>query len=537
MNPVTRNTAAPTLADLGLDDAAHVSWNAPTPLLVQQAIVGGEGRVAEGGALVVATGAHTGRSAKDKYVVREADSGGEIWWGSVNHEMSEAQFLHLKEGVAAHLAARPIWVTDASVGADPACRVAVRLVSERAWQSLFARIMFLPAVAEGGEHGLGSFTILHAPGFHPDPAEDGTRSDVVIALNLRERIALIAGTEYAGEIKKTMFTVANFLLPRAGVLPMHCSANAGEGGDVAIFFGLSGTGKTTLSTEPTRRLIGDDEHGWSDTGVFNIEGGCYAKVINLSATDEPDIFAATRRFGTVVENVPLDAATGRLALDDATITENTRAAYPIAAIPNALDTGIGGHPANIVMLTADAFGVLPPVARLTSEQAMYHFLSGYTAKVAGTERGVTEPTATFSACFGAPFLPLPPIKYAHLLGERIGRHRTQVWLVNTGWTGGPYGVGRRMPIAATRAIVHAILDGSLSDSTFVRHPFFGIEQPTSCPGVAAELLDQRTGWADGDAYDAQARRLAGMFVANFAQFAPLVDPAVLAAAPTQDGRR
>ena len=391
--------------------------------------------------------------------------------------------------------------------------------------------MFIQAKPEELTAHVPQFTIINAPGFHAIPEVDGTHSEVFIALNFEKRLILIGGTQYAGEIKKSIFTVLNYLLPQQRVLSMHCSANIGADGDVAVFFGLSGTGKTTLSADPTRTLIGDDEHGWSDRGVFNFEGGCYAKVIKLSPTAEPEIYETTRRFGTILENVAFDSATGRLDLDDDTLTENTRAAYPISHIPNAAPDGLGGHPTNIIMLTADAFGVLPPIAKLTSAQAMYHFLSGYTAKVAGTEKGVTEPSATFSACFGAPFMALSPTVYADMLGEKIARHNVNVWLVNTGWSGGPYGVGQRMPIAYTRAMVHAALNGALGHVPTATDPIFGVAVPSSCPDVPTEALNPRSTWADGAAYDQQARKLAAMFGENFKTFADQVSPEVRQAGP------
>jgi len=406
------------------------------------------------------------------------------------------------------------------------------VINEAAWHNLFARNMFIQATPEELKSHVPEFTILHAPNFRAIPEDDGTRSEVFIVVNLQKRTVLIGGTQYAGEMKKSIFSVLNYLLPQQHVLSMHCSANIGKKGDVAVFFGLSGTGKTTLSADPNRTLIGDDEHGWSDNGIFNFEGGCYAKVIRLSPEGEPEIYDTTRRFGTILENVGFDSATGRIELDDDSLTENTRAAYPISHIPNASREGIADHPNNIIMLTADAFGVLPPIAKLTPEQAMYHFLSGYTAKVAGTERGITEPTATFSACFGAPFMTLPPTVYAELLGEKIAQHKVNVWLINTGWTGGPHGVGSRMKLAHTRATVHAALDGSLDDVPMEIDPIFGLAVPTSCPGVPSEVLNPRNTWSDTAAYDVQAQKLAGMFVENFKQFESAVSADVLATSPT-----
>jgi phosphoenolpyruvate carboxykinase (ATP) len=444
--------------------------------------------------------------------------------------MSPEAFDTLHRDILAFLAGSTLFVQDVAAGADPAYRVPVRVITSYAWHSLFARNLLI--VPPDGHRGVGEpLTIIDAPHFKADPARHGCRSDVVVALNLAKRLVLIAGTSYAGEIKKSVFSTLNYLLPQQDVLPMHCSANIGAGGDTALFFGLSGTGKTTLSSDPTRGLIGDDEHGWSDRGVFNFEGGCYAKTIRLSPVAEPEIYATTRRFGTVLENVVIDPESRRLDLDSDRLTENTRAAYPISFISNAVPSGMGGHPRHIVMLTADAFGVLPPIARLTPEGAMYHFLSGYTAKVAGTEKGVTEPKATFSTCFGAPFLPLPPGRYARMLGQRIARHGSHVWLVNTGWTGGGYGAGTRMKIAHTRAMIHAALSGALDHVTYTRDARFNLDVPTSCPDVPGDVLTPRRTWADGAAYDAQADKLARMFVDNFTAFAADVDPRVVAAGP------
>jgi phosphoenolpyruvate carboxykinase (ATP) len=445
--------------------------------------------------------------------------------------MSEAHFDNLHHRLMAHLQARELYVQDCFVGADPSFRLPIRVITETAWHSLFARDMFIQATPEELAHHVPQFTVIHAPTFHASVEADGTNSEVVIATHFGRRLVLIAGTAYAGEIKKSIFSAMNYLLPFQNVLPMHCSANYGAEGDAAIFFGLSGTGKTTLSTDPNRTLIGDDEHGWSDNGIFNMEGGCYAKTINLSATAEPDIYAATRKFGTILENVAFDPETGRVNLDDASLTENTRAAYPISHIARATRIGVAGHPKNIIMLTADAFGVLPPVAKLTPEQAMYHFLSGYTAKVAGTEKGITEPQATFSACFGEPFMVQSPTVYANLLGDKIATHNAHVWLVNTGWSGGPYGTGKRMNIAHTRAIIQAILDGSLSDVPARFDSTFNLSVPTCCPNVPIELLDPRSTWRDKAAYDAQAAKLAEMFHQNFARFAGQVSPAIAVAGP------
>ncbi|MCC6790201.1 MAG: phosphoenolpyruvate carboxykinase (ATP) [Thermomicrobiales bacterium] len=518
---------------LGITNTGAIYANLPAHRLVEESLQRGEGRMAPGGALVVSTGVHTGRSPRDKFVVRDEHSESLVRWGSVNHPMTPEQFERLHLRMLAYLQGRTLFVIDAAAGADDRYRVPVRVITEQAWPALFSQIMFRTSRVDDDHDSDRAFTVIQAPGFTANPAIDGTRSDVFIALSFSERLVLIGGTRYAGEIKKSIFTVANYLFPPQGALSMHCSANEGPDGDVALFFGLSGTGKTTLSADPQRRLIGDDEHVWGDAGIFNIEGGCYAKVINLSPHAEPEIYATTRTFGTLLENVVIDEATEELDLDDDTITETTRAAYPIEMIPNARLDGQGGHPRNLIMLTADAFGVLPPVAKLTADQAMYHFLSGYTAKVAGTEKGVTEPKATFSACFGSPFLPLRPSVYADLLGERINAHEADVWLVNTGWTGGPHGVGHRMPIQATRAIVRAILSGELAGAATITDPIFGLHVPVECDGVEGRLLDPRSTWTDPAAYDEQARRLAAMFVKNFEQYADDVRPEIRAAGPIQ----
>jgi phosphoenolpyruvate carboxykinase (ATP) len=519
------------LEDQGFRTSRPVHWNLSTAPLYEHAILRREGDLAAGGPLVCRTGSHTGRSPNDKFFVKEPSSEGHLHWGKVNRSIEAGQFALLRADVLAHLADRELFVQDLYAGADPKYRLSVRFIQELAWQNLFVRNLFIVPPAGDLSAFAPQFTVITAPSFKADPARHGTRSDVAIAVNLGTREILIAGTSYAGENKKSIFTVLNYLLPLRGVLSMHCSANIGAGGDTALFFGLSGTGKTTLSSDPDRRLIGDDEHGWSDEGVFNFEGGCYAKMIRLSAEAEPQIYETTRRFGTVLENVVLDASTRSLNLDDATLTENTRGAYPIEFIDNAVPSGMGGHPANIVMLTADAFGVLPPIARLSADAAMYHFLSGYTAKVAGTEKGVKDPSATFSTCFGAPFLPLNPNVYARGLGERIARHRARVWLVNTGWTGGPFGVGSRMRIAHTRAMISAALAGALDGTASQHHPLFNLEMPASCPGVPGDVLDPRTTWADTVAYDAQARKLATMFVDNFKSFEGDVDRTVVEAGP------
>ncbi len=489
-----------------------------------------EGRLSADGALIVATGVHTGRSVADKFVVDEPAVHDEVCWGKVNQPMTPERFALLKARVQAYLQGQELFTQDLYAGADPAHRVRVRLVTTGAWQALFARNVFIrppPAELDGFQP---DYVILHAPLFQTDPEIDGVRGGTAIALSFTQRIIVIAGTEYAGEIKKSIFTVMNWLAPDRGVLPMHCSANAGPDGDVALFFGLSGTGKTTLSSDPGRKLIGDDEHGWGEHGVFNFEGGCYAKAINLSAEHEPEIWAATHRFGTVLENVVADAD-GRLDLNDQSLTENTRSCYPVEFIPNIELSGRGGQPRNVVMLTCDAFGVMPPIARLTPAQAMYHFLSGYTARVAGTEKGLgAEPQATFSACFGAPFLPRRPEVYGRMLERLIERHGVDCWLVNTGWTGGAYGIGQRMGIRHTRALLHAVLDGSLARARFRTEPFFGLAIPEAVPGIPVEVLDPRQGWADKRAYDRRARDLVGRFEANFAQFQAAVGDEVRAVA-------
>jgi phosphoenolpyruvate carboxykinase (ATP) len=521
-----------SLAGQGLATAGTVHWNLVPPLLVEAAVRRGEGRLADMGPFAAVTAPHTGRSPKDKFVVRDAVSTGDVDWGAVNQPVEPAQFDLLAADVRAHLgAAAELFVQDLYAGADPAHRVPVRFVSPNAWHALFVRNMFIrpePSDLPTFEPG---FTVLHAPEFQADPARHGTRSGTFIVLSFAHRLILIGGTRYAGELKKSIFSVMHYLMPKQAVLSMHCSANIGVAGDVALFFGLSGTGKTTLSADAERALIGDDEHGWAADGIFNFEGGCYAKVINLSAESEPDIHRTTQMFGTVLENVVLDPVTRAVAFDDQSITENTRASYPLTYIRNHVASGRGGHPTNIVFLTADAFGVLPPVARLSREQAMYYFLSGYTAKVAGTERGVTEPQATFSACFGAVFLVWPPATYARMLGERLERHGSRVWLINTGWSGGPFGVGRRISLAHTRAIVRGALAGSLDLKPTRIDPVFGLAVPTEVPGVPSTVLRPRDAWADPIAYDTQAQKLAGMFHANFEKFTGSVDPAVVAAGP------
>ncbi|HEX7317405.1 MAG TPA: phosphoenolpyruvate carboxykinase [Pyrinomonadaceae bacterium] len=522
-------------SDVGLDSIGirperNVYWNLTTPELYEVVARRGEGFISAHGALLVDTGEHTGRAAKDKAIVREPSSETEVFWGEVNKEFSQEKFDRLRERMMSHASTRELFVQDTYAGADPRYRLPVRIVTELAWHSLFARTMFINDDSGEGKH-TPEFTVVNIPSFKADPATDGTRSETFILMDFAQRLVLIGGTSYAGETKKSVFSILNYLLPRRGVMSMHCSANVGDAGDVAVFFGLSGTGKTTLSADPERRLIGDDEHGWSDDGVFNFEGGCYAKVIKLSAEAEPDIYRTTRMFGTVMENVVFDPVKRVPDLDDASRTENTRAAYPLTSIPNIVPEGYAGHPSNIIMLTADAFGVLPPVARLTPEQAMYHFLSGYTAKVAGTERGVTEPQATFSTCFGAPFMVLHPGVYADLLGKKIQEHKAVCWLVNTGWSGGPYGEGQRMSIRHTRAMIRAILNGSLARVETRPDPLFGVHVPVACPDVPSEVLEPRGTWKDANAYDEKARDLARRFNENFKKYEAGVSEEVRAAAP------
>ncbi len=505
--------------------------NLRTAQLYEEAIRNKEGKLADSGPLVVSTGQYTGRSPKDKFVVKEPSSEDKIWWGSVNQSLAENKFNAMRDRMFEHMQDKQLYVQDLFVGADPEYRLSVRVITETAWANLFARNLFIRPSEEELRNFEPNFTVVDVPSFKADPSQDGTHTKTFIALNMGQRLVLVGDTEYAGEIKKSMFTVMNYMLPLRGVLPMHCSANIGADGDTALFFGLSGTGKTTLSADPKRTLIGDDEHGWSDQGVFNFEGGCYAKVINLSQQAEPDIWNASHHFGTVLENVVLDPETRHLDLDSASLTENTRSAYPIYFISNASPSGTGGHPKNIMMLTADAFGVMPPIARLNPEQAMYYFLSGYTAKLAGTERGVTEPQPEFSTCFGSPFLPLPPMTYAKLLGEKIQKHGSHVWLVNTGWTGGPYGVGKRMSIQYTRSMISAALDGSLSKVDTRPDPTFGFAVPVSCPGVPDEVLWPHNTWAEGEAYDVAARNLAKRFRDNFEKFSDQVTEDVRSAGP------
>ena len=504
------------LSKQGLSPRGEVHWNLIAPELFQAAARRSEGEFADMGPFVAVTAPHTGRSPNDKFVVKEPSSDKDVDWGKVNQPLTVEKYQLLLEDVRRYLNETPeLFVEDLYCGADPSYRLSVRYVSPNAWHMAFVRNMFIRPELSDLPTFDPNFTVLHAPEFEANPTRHGTRSGTFIVLNIADRTILIGGTRYAGELKKAMFTVMNYLLPKQGVLSMHCSANVGRSGDTALFFGLSGTGKTTLSADPDRRLIGDDEHGWSKDGIFNFEGGCYAKVINLTPESEPEIYRTTQMFGTVLENVVLDPATKEVRFADQSITENTRASYPLHYIRNFVEGGRGGHPKNVVFLTADAFGVLPPIARLTPHQAMYYFLSGYTAKVAGTERGVKEPQPTFSACFGAAFLVWHATKYARMLGDRLREHDSKVWLINTGWSGGPYGTGERIKLKYTRAIVHAALAGELDESDTRRDPIFGLAVPTEINRVPANVLNPRSTWSDPAAYDAQAKKLAGMFRENF----------------------
>ncbi|HET7702706.1 MAG TPA: phosphoenolpyruvate carboxykinase (ATP) [Candidatus Limnocylindrales bacterium] len=538
---MTQSSTRPTTASSG-GGAPHaaapgsaigriVRANLSTAELYEDAIRAGEGLVAAEGPLVVRTGKHTGRSPQDKFIVKEPGSAQKIWWGQVNRPIALEHYDRLRARLMAYLADRPVYAQDCFIGAHPAHRRSLRVYTETAWASIFARNLFRRPTGEDLASFAPNFTIIDVPSFQADPATEGTRTGTAILLNLAAMEIIIVGTEYAGEIKKSAFTVMNYLMPDEGVLPMHSAANVGQDGNSVVFFGLSGTGKTTLSADPLRSLVGDDEHGWGVDGVFNFEGGCYAKTIRLSPMYEPDIFQTTRRFGTVLENVDLDPATRELDLDSERFTENTRGAYPLHFIGNADPTGMAGQPTNVVLLTADAFGVLPPISRLTADQAQYHFISGYTAKLAGTEIGVKEPQATFSACFGAPFMPRHPGEYAAMLAERLARYNVRAWLVNTGWTGGPYGTGKRMNIDHTRSTVRAALDGRLDDVATVTDPIFGFEIPVSCPDVPDAVLQPRGTWADGEAYDHQAAALARMFADNFAAYADGVPETVRRAGP------
>jgi phosphoenolpyruvate carboxykinase (ATP) len=528
--PVVGRPSRNGLEQHGIRNPGTVHWNLAPTELVEHAVRRGEGMLVEGGPFNAVTSPHTGRSPNDRFVVREPGSENDVWWGKVNVAIAPEKYDLLREEVLGHLEGQSLYVRDMWAGADPAYRLAVRVITPNAWHNLFAFNMFRRPAEDELEGFAPGFTILHAPEFEADPARHGTRTGTFILLNFARREVLIGGTRYAGEIKKSVFGVLNYMLPLKGVLSMHCSANIGPAGDTALFFGLSGTGKTTLSADPERGLIGDDEHGWSDEGVFNFEGGCYAKVVKLSPEGEPEIYATTRMFGTVLENCVVDEKR-RVDFDDISLTENTRASYPLEYIPNHVPEARGGHPKNIVFLTADAYGVLPPIARLTPEQAMFYFLSGYTAKVAGTERGVKEPQPTFSACFGAAFLSLHPGVYADMLGKKIAQHGARVWLVNTGWTGGPYGTGSRMKLSYTRAMVRAALAGELDAVETVAAPFFGVAVPTAVPGVPSEVLLPRETWSDRDAYDAKARELADAFCRNFEQYADRVGEDVRQAGP------
>ncbi len=525
LNDITRGIG---LEEHGIANANLIYWTPPTAVLYEQIVKRGEGLVTHLGAVAVKTGHYTGRAANEKFIVDEPSCHDFINWGKVNRPFDPAKFDGLYKRMLAYLHGKDLFVQDCFAGSSPDHRLPVRIITEKAWHSLFARNMFIRASPQELESHKPVFTVIDMPAFHAVPSVDGTNTETFIIVNFAKRLIIIGGTSYAGEIKKSIFTILNYLLPHdKQVMSMHCSANAGEKGDVAIFFGLSGTGKTTLSADAKRRLIGDDEHGWDDSGVFNFEGGCYAKIINLSKESEPEIFDTTRRFGTILENVAIDTVSRRIDLNDDSFTENTRASYPITHIPNIVDSGMGGHPSNIIMLTCDAFGVLPPISRLTPEQAMYHFLSGYTAKVAGTEAGITEPQAAFSACFGAPFMALHPSIYGELLKQKIAKHQVACWLVNTGWSGGGYGVGSRMKISYSRALVNAVIDGTLVIGEFEKDPFFGLEVPKSCPGVPAEVLNPRNTWADKLKYDEVAKMLVERFRKNFEQYRQYVSDAVI----------
>lgn len=515
-----------SLEGQGLHNLGEINYNLTTPELYEHALLFDEGILTEHGALAVNSVPYTGRRANDKFLVEEPETKNDVWWGKVNKPFSEEKFNALKLRVLAYLQGRDVYVQDLIAGSDDKYALPVRFIQEHAYHSLFVKNMFIEASAQQLANFVPGFTVITAPEFKSIPEVDGTLSEVFVILSFKQKLVLIGGTSYAGENKKAIFTVLNYLMPKIGVMSMHCSANIGKGGDTALFFGLSGTGKTTLSSDPERALIGDDEHGWSDEGVFNYEGGCYAKVINLSAEAEPIIFNLTRTFGTILENVDIDHDTRVIDLDSQVHTENTRASYTRENIPNIAAGNRGGHPKNIVFLTADAFGVMPPIARLSPEQAMFHFLSGYTAKVAGTEAGVKEPSATFSTCFGAPFMVHHPGVYANLLRDKIKEHGSKVWLVNTGWSGGPYGVGSRMSIKHTRAMLRAALGGELDSVEFVKDAFFNLDIPTSCPHVPSEVLNPRNTWTDKDAYDKQAAHLVSLFNENFKQFADGVDASV-----------
>lgn len=519
----------------GIRPEGEVFWDLPTPVLIEHTLRRGEGVLSHRGPLVVETVPYTGRSPKDKFIVRESTTESDIWWGDINHPIETDVYETLYDRVTEHLSKQDLYVQDVYAAADPQYRLSVRIVTESPWHAHFCRTMFrLPrtyGAPDEPESFVPDFTIVHAPNFKAIPERDGTRSEVFIIISFSHKVLLIGGTSYLGEMKKSVFSVMNYLLPKAGVLSMHASANVGSAGDSAVIFGLSGTGKTTLATDPTRDMIGDDEIGWGVDGIFNIEGGSYAKVVSLSPVDEPLIFEACNQFETILENVVLDPESRFVQWDDASKTENTRCAYPLAHLSNVVESGVAGHPNNIVFLSADAFGVLPPISRLTREQAMYYFMSGYTAKLAGTERGVDEPTATFSPCFGAPFLPLPPSYYADVLATKIDEFGPGLWMINTGWTSGPHGVGYRIRIPHTRAMLNAALAGELDDVDYFTDPIFGLSVPTEISGVPTELLMPRNTWEDPDAYDAQATKLAGMFRENFKQYSDGVEPSVIEAGP------
>ncbi len=520
------------LENHGLQNLNMAYWTMPTPALIERIVSRREGALAHEGAVIVRTGIHTGRSANDKFIVSDETTADTVHWGKINRPYDVACFDRLHVRMSAYLQGRDVFIQDTTASAHPDYHLPIRIITENAWHSLFARNMFIRRSPDELADHVPGFTVIQVPGFHAIPEIDCTNSDVFIVVNFSKRLVLIGGTSYAGEIKKSIFTILNYMLPGKNVLPMHCSANIGPEGDVALFFGLSGTGKTTLSSDTDRTLIGDDEHGWGADGVFNFEGGCYAKTIRLREELEPLIWQATRHFGTILENVSFDSVTRRIDFDDATYTENTRAAYPVGFLPNTVPSGLGDHPKQIFFLTADASGVLPPIARLSEDQALYYFLSGYTSKLAGTEKGLgSEPQATFSTCFGAPFMPLNPVVYAELLGEKVRQNKTEVWLVNTGWTGGPHGVGKRIPLPYTRAMVRAIYSGDLRDVPMQTSKYFNLQVPQHCPGVPGEVLEPQRTWSNPVDYDQQARALIARFQENFNQFAGSVSPEVVAAGP------
>jgi len=507
------------LENHGIRNIGRAYWNLHTPALYEEIIKRGEGKIAHLGPIVVRTGQYTGRAAKDKFIVEEPLSKDRIWWGDSNQPFEKDRFNSLFHKILAYLQGKDLFIQDCFAGADPDYRMPIRIVTETAWHNLFARNMFIRPNNEDMKNHVPLFTVLHVPNFRALPEIDGTNSEAFVILNLEKKMVIIGGTSYGGEIKKSIFTVLNYILPQKNVLSMHCSANIGARGDTALFFGLSGTGKTTLSADPERMLIGDDEHGWSENGIFNFEGGCYAKIIRLSSEKEPEIYQTTRRFGTILENVGFDYVDGKLDLEDGNLTENTRAAYPLSHIPNIYKGAPAGHPKNIIMLTCDAFGVMPPIAKLSPEMAMFHFISGYTAKLGGTEKGMgNEPKAVFSACFGAPFMALHPARYTDLLSKKVEKHKVNCWLVNTGWTGGPYGEGRRMDISHTRAMINAALNGSLEKVKMTADPVFRIYVPSGCPGVPSEILSPRNTWSDKEQYDKKAEILARLFNENIKKF-------------------